>query len=75
MEKEINKSINVLKSQKNILLEKLQNKNLPLNEQNEIIQNINNIDEILEKYYKKLDKSNLYIIIILYIFIFHQKKI
>ena len=72
MEKEINRSINAFISQKNILLEKFQNTNLQLNERNEIIQNINSIDEILEKYYKKLEKSKLYIIIILYIFIDHK---
>ena len=71
MEKEINRSINAFISQKNILLEKFQNTNLQLNERNEIIQKINSIDEILEKYYKKLEKSKLYNIIKLYIFIDH----
>ena len=54
MEQEIQISIDVLKEQKNNLLNNLKNNT---NENKiEMLQNLNEIDKLLEKYYSKISK-------------------
>ena len=58
MENELQTSIDILKEQKNKLLNQIKKNN----EENkyQLLQNLNDLDNLLENYYIKLSKSKIY---------------
>ena len=57
MEEQLKKSLEIFISQKEILIEKLKKETLPIKETGEIIKQIENLDDIINKYQNKINES------------------
>ena len=59
MEEQLNKSLEIFISQKEVLIEKLKKETLQIKETEEIIKQIENLDEAIFKYQNKIIESKL----------------